>query len=72
MPATQRSAQQAILAELGPIIAAADAESEPARIAESVGCGVVVAPGNPEALAAATRTARDGDYDLAPMVAAGR
>ena len=43
-----------ILTELGRVIAA-DAESEPAKIAESVGCGVVVAPGNPEALTAVTR-----------------
>jgi colanic acid biosynthesis glycosyl transferase WcaI len=44
-----------ILAVGRPVIAAAEAESETAQLVASVGCGVVVPPGDPEALAAALR-----------------
>ncbi len=56
-----------ILAAGRPVIAAADPESETARLVADVGCGVVVAPGNPFALATAVRSAHDGEYDLAEM-----
>jgi colanic acid biosynthesis glycosyl transferase WcaI len=56
-----------ILAAGRPVIAAADAESETAQLVTDVGCGVVVPPGNPFALAVAIRAAHDGEYDLAEM-----
>jgi glycosyltransferase involved in cell wall biosynthesis len=56
-----------ILAAGRPVIAAADRESETAQLVEEVGCGVIVPPGNPFALATAIRSAHDGDYDLADM-----
>lgn len=56
-----------ILAAGRPVIAAADRESETAQLVAEVGCGVIVPPGNPFALATAIRSAHDGDYDLADM-----
>ena len=56
-----------ILAAGRPIIAATDADSETAQLVTQVGCGVVVPPGNPFALAAAIRAAHDGEYDLVEM-----
>ena len=56
-----------ILAAGRPVIAATDAESETAQLVTQVGCGVVVPPGNPFALAAAIRSAHDGEYDLEGM-----
>ncbi len=56
-----------ILAAGRPVIAATDAESETAQLVAQVGCGVVVPPGNPFALAAAIRAAHDGEYDLEAM-----
>jgi colanic acid biosynthesis glycosyl transferase WcaI len=56
-----------ILAAGRPVIVAADADSETARVVEREGCGVVVPPGRPELLAAAIRSAHDGDLDLAEM-----
>jgi colanic acid biosynthesis glycosyl transferase WcaI len=56
-----------ILAAGRPVIAAVDLESETAQLVERVGCGVVVPPGNPFALAKAIRAAHDGEYDLAEM-----
>jgi putative colanic acid biosynthesis glycosyltransferase WcaI len=56
-----------ILAAGRPVIAAAEAESETARLVAAVGCGVVVPPGNPFVLARAIRAAHDGEYDLAEM-----
>jgi colanic acid biosynthesis glycosyl transferase WcaI len=44
-----------VLAVGRPVIAAAEAESETAQLVAGVGCGVVVPPGDPEALAAALR-----------------
>jgi putative colanic acid biosynthesis glycosyltransferase WcaI len=55
-----------------PVIVAADAESETARIVEEVGCGLVVPPGRPELLARAIRRAHDGELDLAEMGRLGR
>jgi glycosyltransferase involved in cell wall biosynthesis len=56
-----------ILAAGRPVIAAADAESETAQLVARVGCGVVVPPGDPFALARAIRDVHDGEYDLAVM-----
>jgi len=56
-----------ILAAGRPVIAATDPESETARLVAEVGCGVIVPPGNPFALAAAMRAAHDGEYDLDEM-----
>jgi glycosyltransferase involved in cell wall biosynthesis len=56
-----------ILAAGRPIIAATDADSETAQLVTQVGCGIVVPPGNPFALAAAIRAAHDGEYDLEEM-----
>jgi putative colanic acid biosynthesis glycosyltransferase WcaI len=56
-----------VLATGRPVIAAAEEESETAQLVARVGCGVVVPPGNPFALARAIRAAHDGEYDLAEM-----
>lgn len=55
-----------------PVIVTADADSETAQLVERVGCGIVIAPGRPELLAATIRRARDGEYDLAEMGRRGR
>ncbi|HEY8316657.1 MAG TPA: glycosyltransferase family 4 protein [Gaiellaceae bacterium] len=56
-----------ILSAGRPVIAAAEATSETARLVGRVGCGVVVRPGRPELLAAAIRDAYDGAIDLPTM-----
>jgi glycosyltransferase involved in cell wall biosynthesis len=56
-----------VLATGRPVIAAAEGESETAQLVARVGCGVVVRPGDPFALARAIRAAHDGEYDLAEM-----
>jgi glycosyltransferase involved in cell wall biosynthesis len=61
-----------ILAAGRPLIVAADQESETAQLVARVGCGVVVAPGRPELLAAALRRAYDGELDLEEMGRRGR
>ncbi|MCS7007863.1 MAG: glycosyltransferase family 4 protein [Thermoleophilia bacterium] len=61
-----------ILAAGRPVIAAAEDESETARLVREVGCGVVVEPGRPELLARTIRAAADGTLDLAAMGARGR
>ena len=61
-----------ILSAGRPVIVAADAESEPAQVVESAGCGIAVPPGDPDALAAAIRSAYAGEIDLATMGANGR
>jgi colanic acid biosynthesis glycosyl transferase WcaI len=54
------------------VIAAADDDSETARLVSEVGCGVVIPPGRPELLARTIREAYDGVYDLAEMGRKGR
>jgi glycosyltransferase involved in cell wall biosynthesis len=61
-----------ILSAGRPVIAAADEESETARIVREVGCGVVIPPGRPELLARTIRDAAEGAYDLAEMGRRGR
>ena len=61
-----------ILAVGRPVIAAAEADSETAKVVDEVGCGVVVPPGRPELLARAIRRAHDGELDLEEMGRRGR
>ena len=61
-----------ILAVGRPVIAAADDDSETARLVREIGCGVVVEPGRPELLAAAIREFHDGVHDLEAMGQRGR
>jgi glycosyltransferase involved in cell wall biosynthesis len=61
-----------VLAAGRPVIAAADDDAETAQLVRSVGCGVVVPPGRPDALAETIRAAHDGQYDLDAMGRRGR
>ncbi|HXF98872.1 MAG TPA: glycosyltransferase family 4 protein [Gaiellaceae bacterium] len=61
-----------VLAAGRPVIAAADEESETARLVREVGCGLVLPPGRPELLARTLREAADGAYDLVEMGRRGR
>jgi glycosyltransferase involved in cell wall biosynthesis len=61
-----------ILSAGRPVIAAADEDSETARLVAEVGCGVVIEPGRPELLARTIRAAYEGAYDLEAMGALGR
>ena len=61
-----------ILAAARPVIAAADDDSETARLVSDVGCGVVIPPGRPEQLARTIRAAHEGAYDLEEMGRRGR
>ena len=55
-----------------PVIAAAEDTSETARLVREVGCGLVIPPGRPEALARTIRSAAEGEHDLAEMGRRGR
>ena len=61
-----------ILAAARPMIVAADADGETARMVVDVECGVLVPPDRPDLLAGAIRDARDGRLDLERMGARGR
>ena len=61
-----------ILSAGRPVIVAADADSETARLVEAVGCGVVVPPDRPDLVASAIRAAHDGALDLDAMGVRGR
>ncbi|HSC92983.1 MAG TPA: glycosyltransferase family 4 protein [Gaiellaceae bacterium] len=61
-----------ILAAGRPVIVAADEDSETARIVREVECGVVIAPGRPEVLAATIRELRERPDELERMGARGR
>jgi colanic acid biosynthesis glycosyl transferase WcaI len=61
-----------ILAAGRPVIVAADAASETARLVNEVGCGVVVPPNRADLVAMAIRDARDGALDLHTMGERGR
>ncbi|MBD0328660.1 MAG: glycosyltransferase family 4 protein [Thermoleophilia bacterium] len=52
-----------ILAVGRPVVVHAEEESETAQLVRQAGCGLVVPPGEPEALAAAVREARTLDLD---------
>ncbi len=66
------SRMNGILAAGRPVIVSADPDSEPARLVETVGCGVAVPPDDPAAVADAIRSAYAGRADLAARGAAGR
>jgi glycosyltransferase involved in cell wall biosynthesis len=61
-----------IMAAGRPVVVAADEESESVAVVRAAGCGLVVAPGDAGALAAAIRRAYSGDVDLERLGAAGR
>jgi colanic acid biosynthesis glycosyl transferase WcaI len=61
-----------VLAAGRPAIVAADEESETAQIVREAGCGVLIAPGDPVALADALRAAHAGKLDLEEMGKRGR
>jgi putative colanic acid biosynthesis glycosyltransferase WcaI len=61
-----------VLAAGRPVLVAADEASEAAELVREAGAGIVVPPGKPDAVAAAIRAARDGDYDLDEMGRHGR
>jgi colanic acid biosynthesis glycosyl transferase WcaI len=56
-----------VLAAGRPVIAAAEDESETAAVVRETGCGIVVPPGDPLALAEAIRACYEGVYDLEEM-----
>lgn len=61
-----------ILSAGRPVIVSADPESEPAQLVADVGCGIAVAPGDPQAVAAAIRQVHAGELDLEACGTAGR
>ncbi len=61
-----------IMAAGRPLLAAIDADSEVARIVETVGCGRVVAPDQPEAFVAALTSLLENREELAEMGKKGR
>ena len=61
-----------VLAAGRPVLVAADETSEAAELVREAGAGVVVPAGRPDAVAAAIRAARDGEYDLDEMGRRGR
>jgi colanic acid biosynthesis glycosyl transferase WcaI len=61
-----------ILAVGRPVVAAADADSETARLVQELGCGLVVPPGRPELLARTLRELVSGIHDLEVMGSRGR
>jgi glycosyltransferase involved in cell wall biosynthesis len=61
-----------ILAVGRPVVVAADADSETAKLVRELDCGLVVQPGRPELLARVLRELASGDHDLAAMGARGR
>ena len=61
-----------VLAAGRPVLAAAEEDSETAQLVRSVGCGIVIPPGQPELVAKEIRKAATGDYDLAEMGRRGR
>jgi glycosyltransferase involved in cell wall biosynthesis len=56
-----------ILAAGRPVIAAAEEESETAQLVRAAGCGLVVPPGDPLALAEVIRACHDGSHPLEEM-----
>ena len=61
-----------IMAAGRPVVVAADAESETAKVVAHVGCGIVIPPSRPELVAEVIRDAYEGRYDLDEMGARGR
>jgi glycosyltransferase involved in cell wall biosynthesis len=61
-----------VLAAGRPVLAAAEEDSETAQLVRSVGCGIVIPPGQPDLLAEEIRRAAAGEYDLEAMGLRGR
>jgi colanic acid biosynthesis glycosyl transferase WcaI len=61
-----------ILAAGRPVLVSADRESETPRLVEEAGCGVVVPPGRPEAVAGVIRDVVEGRLPLTGMGERGR
>lgn len=61
-----------ILAVGRPVLVAADADSETARLVRKLGCGLVISPGRPDLLAGALRELASGVHDLEEMGRIGR
>ena len=61
-----------VLAVGRPVLAAAEPDSETAKVIDEVGAGVVVPPGRAELLARAIRRAYDGEFELDEMGRRGR
>jgi glycosyltransferase involved in cell wall biosynthesis len=61
-----------ILSAGRPVIAAAEEDSETARLVSEIECGIVIEPGRPELLARTIRAAYEGAYDLDGMGRRGR
>jgi colanic acid biosynthesis glycosyl transferase WcaI len=61
-----------ILAAGRPILAAVDEDSETAAIVRSAGCGLVVPPDDPDAVAQTIRDLEAGEHDLDEMGRRGR
>jgi glycosyltransferase involved in cell wall biosynthesis len=61
-----------ILAVGRPVVAAADADSETARIVRETQCGLVVSPGQPDQVARVLRALFGGEHDLDAMGGRGR
>jgi len=61
-----------VLAAGRPVLAAAEEDSETAQLVRSVGCGIVIPPGQPDLLAEEIRKAAAGEYDLVAMGLRGR
>ena len=61
-----------VLAAGRAVLAAAEEESETAQLVSSIGCGIVIPPGEPDLVAEEIRKAATGHYDLAEMGRRGR
>jgi putative colanic acid biosynthesis glycosyltransferase WcaI len=61
-----------IMAAGRPVLVSADEESETAQLVRGIGCGLVVAPGEPERVAAAIRSLAAGEHDLEELGRRGR
>jgi colanic acid biosynthesis glycosyl transferase WcaI len=61
-----------ILAAGRPVVVAADADSETARLVDDAECGIVLPPDRPDLLAGVLRDAHDGRIDLERLGARGR
>ncbi len=55
-----------------PVVVGADSDSEIVRVVETARCGIAIAPGRADLLAAAIRDAYDGRYDLDELGRRGR
>jgi glycosyltransferase involved in cell wall biosynthesis len=61
-----------ILAAGRPVLAAVEADSEPAMLVQEIGCGIVVPPNRPDLVAQTIREFASGRHDLTAMGRKGR